>query len=502
MKKILIFAGLAVAMASCTSEEPAQVSDSYAIGFSTYVGKATRAGDVNTESLTSFAVYGGTEKGEFNGTAVTKQNGSWTYSPLQYWSEGAKYKFAAVAPAVNGASYDYASNALSVADYTPGDDDLIVASTNEIEGKSADNTAVALNFKHALSKVQFSFNGIEEGKTLSNVKLCAVKNKAALSVTYVNGVAPAWTLAEGSGEYEYAIDAEGKGVKYLLPQNLDAAKITYTYGDAEHTILVKTADVAAWEMGKAYNYNISLAAGTAIAFEVAVATWEETAGQTIKEVETKTITLEATASTRIRSDNATSTTSNDKTFEVKLTSDGKKFFGLLAFDLPEDIKKGSIVSAELAVVNTYFKSGDKNVNLYELTGLDYSQGANYATYGEACETIIADSKNIITSFVAKGKTNCAMTNGDLGEFQNVEYWKSYIDLTSFINGKDGGTQFTLLFANQAVNGDGLRFASPYAQDIESVNNNGTTDDKSDDYVEFTFKAADLVPQLVITYTKE
>lgn len=501
MKKILIFAALAAGMASCTSEEPVQVSDSYAIGFSTYVGKATRAGDVNTESLTSFAVYGGTEKTEFNGTEVTKQNGAWTYSPVQYWEKDAKYKFAAVAPAVSGASYDFASNKLTVANYSPADDDLIVASTNEITGKEADNSAVALNFKHALSKVQLTFNGGDLTK-LSNVKLTSVVNKGNLGASYNNGVDPAWELAEGTGDYAYTIDSEaGNGVKYLLPQTLDAAAVTYTYDEKDHTILIKTADVAAWEMGKAYNYNISLDAGAAIAFEVSMAAWDTSINdQTIVEKEMATVTLASTGSFYIRGD-GTNTTQHKtgETMEIKYNDSGR-FFGFVSFTLPEDFSAGSVVSAELRLVTTQCK-GDRNVNLYEFTGTQDLSNATYDSVGTECETIISDENNIIASFEANGKHTKSMGDKGIGtDYTDASKWTNLIDMKDFVNKKNAGSTFTILVSKTTSHNDALKFATEDVKDMTNSNVTGL-DDSSTEKVTCTFAKEDLVPQLVITYTK-
>lgn len=512
MKKILIFAALAAGMASCTSEEPVQVSDSYAIGFSTYVGKATRAGDVNTESLNSFAVYGGTEAQEFKGTTVTKDNGAWVYSPVQYWKEGAKYNFAAVAPAVEGASYS--AKKLTVANYTPGETDLIVAASNEITGAAAgSNQLVTLNFKHALAKVQFTFEG--DAANVSDVKLTSVSNKANLEVSYSEGTAATWGESAGTGEYTYTLDANGKGVKYLLPQTIgDAVKVSYTYNEKVHTINVKTTEVAAWEMGKAYNYTVSLSSD-AIGFEVVEAaewtttelkptesTTEENSGDNSGNTNAETpatLTLETMGSTTIRSNNASYNSGGlADTMELKnFTKDGEEnvsFYGLFAFDLPANIQKqGYKMDAKLRLVCVY-KKGTRYIQLRELTGKEFKDNASFGEYGETVQNII-NTGTPLAEFETNGWNGKAMKDANSTDsYKTVAEWTNYIDLTDFINTKtsvnDNGStiSFVLSKRDADTSDQALRMATKNTEDIT----NGVE----------TFKAADLVPQLVITYTKE
>lgn len=508
MKKILIIAGMAATMVSCTSEEPTRVSDSYAIGFSTYVGKATRAGDVSTESLASFTVYGGTDKTEFNGTAVTKANGAWTYSPLQYWTEGAKYNFAAVAPAVEGASYS--ASKLTIANYSPADDDLIVAATNEITGAAAgSNNLVTLNFKHALSKVLLTFANGDLSK-LSNVKLSSVSNKANLEVAYSEGTAATWGASAGTGDYTYTIDAtSGQGVKYLLPQTIgDAVKVSYTYNEVAKEVVVKTADVAAWEMGKAYNYQISLSAD-AIGFDVVeaadwtsvdLATAEGTTadsgtntGDNTSDVVPTDVTLIADNASWIRSNSSSTNYNNQADMEIK-SYDDYNFYGLVGFTLPDNLNvAGYKLTATLRLVTTQCK-GDRNIDLYDFGTNAFSESdATYDNYGSTCESIIASNEPVAT-FEAKGCSNKAMKDSGLTEnYLVASAWSNNIDLSELVSTKSSGSALTLIIARQVKNNNSFKFGTQRSTDITGSDTEGNS---------VTFAAADLVPQLVITYTKE
>lgn len=522
MKKILFLAALAATMASCTNEVGLDVSKSYAIGFDTYVGKTTRAGDLNTSSLTSFYVYGGTSALEFKGTQVTKQNDVWTYYPMQYWEENAKYKFAAVAPVNKDASYDYASGKLTVANYAGGDDDLIVATTNEITGKaSGSNSLVGLNFKHALSKVQISFSGLDASKTLSDVKINNVSNKATLEVGYNAGTAPSWGATSATGNYGYTVSATtGKGVKYLLPQTLaDNTTITYTYDGKPVSLNIKTADVAAWEMGKAYNYNITLSNENAIGFEVTVTEWptigdeptqtepetpEEPTDDPTEEPSTEVpsnIIITSNKATWVRSNNESNKNYNAESVEVKYHSDGYNFYGLLGFEMPANIKKnGYKLSASLRLVNVQCK-GDRNVDLYEYVGdtFDY-ESATYGTIGSGIEASI--SNNPILTFETKGQGTKAMGDDKLtNDYKEVSSWTNNLDFTNFITNKvssaDNGSYLTLIIKKTNTHNDSMKFATGSAVDIHN-----TKKDSEGNAMDITFKAEDLVPQLVITYEKE
>lgn len=66
-----------VSMASCSLEEVMEQPEPQAIGFSSFVGKPTRAvTETKTNNLGSFKVYGGyaTNTDVFNGTVVTSDD--------------------------------------------------------------------------------------------------------------------------------------------------------------------------------------------------------------------------------------------------------------------------------------------------------------------------------------------------------------------------------------------------------------------------------------------
>ena len=109
MKKVFIVILAAAAFAACNKAEVVETAPGVAIAFdNAFVDNATKAAtDINKDNLKDFGVYGTVAKGEnsaliFNNQEV-KQSGdaapyTYTYSPVQYWIEGAKYTFSAYAP--------------------------------------------------------------------------------------------------------------------------------------------------------------------------------------------------------------------------------------------------------------------------------------------------------------------------------------------------------------------------------------------------------------------
>ena len=269
MKKLLLIAGLAILTVSCSEQENVQIASNNAIDFNTYVGKTSRA-DVTSSNLQTFYVYGGYNDNStvFNGTTVTKTGTSWKTADTKYWVIGETYNFAAVAPEQVSAVFDLTN--LTISDYTPGDNDLVVALSAPVVAKSANNAAVQLNFQHALAKVQVSFLSKENDDvtfTVSNIKLENVANKGTLTAIFDAGTSLEWANASETGSYDYNL-TENKGVKYLLPQDLTDAVVLSFSVEAEglgsetveksFSIPVMTENVTEWEMGHAYNYTINL----------------------------------------------------------------------------------------------------------------------------------------------------------------------------------------------------------------------------------------------------
>lgn len=311
-------------LASCTQNEVVEMPATRAIGFGTYVSNTARSAAEETsldflkdaQKGNGFYVFGSYAEDSkevvvFNGVSSQSHviyNGSaWGYSPMNYWSVGKKYNFAAYGPAAalnNGeAAFDYTANTLSIKGFeATGDLDLVVA-----EGKNTGYTLAAetdtpeivdFKFFHALSKVRFTLkNGWRNLVTLNvtNVKLTGVKRTGDLVTTGTLAAATApfalekWSnqaVKDVDNDYAWAdafksttTDESYPYEYFLMPQALeaDAIKLTFscqvtndqgsgpelggagTAGQAVDVSVTIPADkVAAWEPGKAYNYTLTI----------------------------------------------------------------------------------------------------------------------------------------------------------------------------------------------------------------------------------------------------
>jgi len=366
MKKNLFLLGIAVAaLTSCTTNEVVDMSDNTqnnAIGFSTWVGKTTRAtatDNTRTELQKKgkgFYVHGQYQDKDdntitaFNGeeqSHVTwigdESTGSWGYSPINYWQKNTTYKFAAFAPTLPKGthSFDYTSNVLTITDFVAdGQTDLIVAATPET-GEAANShiniganpTPVNLTFRHALSKVNFSFkNGWRNNVTLkiTNIKLSGLVSKGTLktpnnlasnrvqnanweqtATSNEGGPSTIGLQADGSysdeGTGDNGLNIYGTTYEFenfFIPQDLTTRNIELTFtvtvtndkntgpdldGSGNNTTTLTaqlpTNDVKTWVPGYAYKYIIEISGSTfglnPITFDVlSVEDWDKTTKDT------------------------------------------------------------------------------------------------------------------------------------------------------------------------------------------------------------------------------
>lgn len=209
MKKTLLAILATVAMVACSNDEIVREAAPEAIGFdNAFIDNATRSivdPSLTVGTLNDFAVYGYVENGSnsavlFDGIRVYKKDGVWKYDVTQYWIEGATYNFNAVAPKPEtGGNWtktaaDAASTTISFTN--DGDTDLLYAMSTEITGQaSGSNNPVAFTFRHALSKVKFSFTNNYDA-TNSSIRIKEVK----ITDAYATGTAVLANSAAWSGQ--------------------------------------------------------------------------------------------------------------------------------------------------------------------------------------------------------------------------------------------------------------------------------------------------------------
>lgn len=298
-----------VSMASCSLEEVMEQPEPQAIGFSSFVGKPTRAvteiinpnGSVSgvQTPLTTFYVFGrygakdGADYGNvvYENAEVTVNGSSFTNvgpTDVQYWALNKDYKFAAYSDGNNSlttteVSFDNNGH-ITIKDYEAGSNDLILATPNEVQTGatiSAQPNAVPLTFNHLLSQVSFQFvgEGFPAGYKIKIEGLTFSVNNTATYTSSNNSwgepttsVSKGYTVGTGT---EFAFDTQTKSdANFVIPQSYSSditATFTATiYDNHGSTVASKafttasllanstTGIPAEWVKGNRYQYNIKI----------------------------------------------------------------------------------------------------------------------------------------------------------------------------------------------------------------------------------------------------
>lgn len=308
-KKVFWLAAMAVAvsMASCSLEEVVEQPTPQAIGFSSFVGKPTKA--VNETKIgdlyAGFQVYGAykADANVFGGVTVSSDNSgtSWSYDDTQYWVPGQSYKFAAMGPtdALTGKgtlSFDYGTGHLTLQDYTEANlensKDIVYAGnvtrTTNSPLQTADYEAVPFTFGHIMSWIKIKFvHKMTSGYkiTVSDVNVVNVKTNATYTASTPTWSAPNTTAAFTSGQTPHSYKTSGDAdddspldtdgdygiVDFIaIPQTIAVGnpfKVTFklSVADNKGTPLVTNKDVAAtmnseqtWASNFVYVYTAEL----------------------------------------------------------------------------------------------------------------------------------------------------------------------------------------------------------------------------------------------------
>lgn len=325
-----------VSMASCSLEEVMEQPEPQAIGFSSFVGKPTRAvteiikpdgtaSGVQTP-LTKFYVFG--RYGDKNGanySNVVYENAEVTVNGLsftnvgpadvQYWVPDKDYKFVAYSDGNNSltttdkVSFDDNGH-ITITDYEAGSNDLILATPAEVQTDatiSAQPNAVPLTFNHLLSQVSFQFVGEGfpagyqikiEGLTFSvnNTATYTSSDGAWVVSDPASSASKGYTVASGAA---FAFDTKTTSdANFVIPQSYSSditATFTATIYDKYNSEVASKAFTTAsllassasgiptkWDKGYRYQYNIKLTPSEMtnmfpIKFTVSVKGWENNA---------------------------------------------------------------------------------------------------------------------------------------------------------------------------------------------------------------------------------
>ncbi len=233
----------------------------------------------------------------FDGTDVTySTEGNWTYTDPRYWHSGFRYDFRAIHPSgiaesvtytIGESSNDTPTFALTNYDVLQGFD-ILYAAPSPIDAVSGPMPAVALHFRHLLSRVIFI--GRSDEQHLGTGRRIII-DSAKLYGLHTTGTWNGHTTADNSiGEWrstgqlhngettpyratsvELHTDGTfiftGKDTQFFLPQSLASAvlEITYHYNYSDstrplqYTGTVRLSELSAnWEAGKSYRYPFTI----------------------------------------------------------------------------------------------------------------------------------------------------------------------------------------------------------------------------------------------------
>lgn len=312
MKKYMLLALSALALASCSNDEVVVNNPANAISFSVTAPKGSRANDKFNGKFKVYAYQAGTEGAYINGAFYNTANANnpWTVKDGEnpesnvnfYWpvtTAETTLTFNAVAPETVAAF-----NGKAITSYTAsGSEDLCYAVTVGAQKPTTVTDAkTRLNFYHALSKVTFALKNTQPGdleikvskveitniNSVGNLPLRTDFSTEAFNDNYAGAKFSTWESLESPIAYTVGTNAGGLlltegGVSvgtglFLLPQDITAWDKT---PDNNGTRVVVTCIVKSlansqeiwngkvnipltsikWEQSKTYNYTLAFGNG-------------------------------------------------------------------------------------------------------------------------------------------------------------------------------------------------------------------------------------------------
>ena len=304
MKKILISMLAVAALVSCSKEESIRIDQGELISFgNAFVDNSTRATDPSysgTADFTSFKVWGTVAATEsstpvaiFAGNTVSGTVGAnsvWTCTVKQYWLNGAKYNFAALA---NAGTVTLGADLLpKTVTYTANQTDLVYAKSAQYTGKASGNDLVAFTFQHLLSKVNFTVNNGSQSATGYSFQVRDIVIDGATAGTCDVTTTPVtWAATASNG---YAIDpitvnnttasADIGTALLVIPGNVTVSfKVDIIMGGEVLSTKNYTSAVTTLAPANSYNFVVTPAVGEEIKFTVSNdPTWTDETGVTIQ----------------------------------------------------------------------------------------------------------------------------------------------------------------------------------------------------------------------------
>lgn len=197
----------------------------------------------------------------------------WSTEQIYYWP-GAdhSFQFYAWAPTDAGglttpSSPQEKSLAYTVPEAAADQKDIVVATTNEIQGNN--NAAVPLTFKHICTAVRFAVGSQMQPGSIKSVVLKGVKNAGTYDMA-----TGTWSIGDATVDFSQTLNKETtgteangdaitspEGIFMMLPQTLPAGatvEVVFVNANNEERTLTASIGNTVWTMGTTVTYKLSI----------------------------------------------------------------------------------------------------------------------------------------------------------------------------------------------------------------------------------------------------
>ena len=240
--KIMILGVIGIAatsgvMMSCSDKENDMPVDGNVISFSAVAPNGSRAASTTTATLKEFIVYGFTEGATLmDGVKVTRDGGSWTYSPEAYWPVN-PINFYAFSPDITNSPDIKGMEGGNIPDYlNPGNIDLLYSVKTNVTQQAA---PVLLNFRHALSKISVMLSSTNQRITvkvgqilLNNIYLQGTFNfPTSSTLASTPDVVGSWTMLKklSNNLLFYAASTDDVATLTHVPTDYTENNLNYSF---------------------------------------------------------------------------------------------------------------------------------------------------------------------------------------------------------------------------------------------------------------------------------
>ena len=247
-----------------------------------------------------FAYYNESSTPDFMNNQEAQYDGAtWKYSPVKYWPQKGSMLFYGYSPYNQSAiSIDYnKNNSLPILYYENPQMDIDLLAASCVNVSCPSNSPVSLNFKHLLSKINFSFtnnaknedNATEYDPVIHMIQFGDVPYKGVFAYQFEDEGTPIWKSinnAETITIRRYTKDVNGVVINggkyvirdfttYLLPNSHIGGDIILSINNVKHTCTIPSGKEIITEMNKEYTLNFIIESNGSNYFIASFSVWED-----------------------------------------------------------------------------------------------------------------------------------------------------------------------------------------------------------------------------------